>query len=228
MRYIVVPREKMFKRTPFHVKVLASLICLMFTFAFINQMKQFQPSPDNEFAEIDNEINHRLERIWEAQIESDLRNQVPGLGDYGVAVNLTGEAGERAEKDIATLSLNEELSKHMSYHRLPPDPRHEMCKTIKYPSNLPTTSVIIVFFNEPYSVLVRTVHSILDTVETKGILKEIIIVDDGSSLPELKTKLEYYVNTKLPKIVKLLRLPERLVCVVSFNDIKMMMMMKLA
>lgn len=198
----------LFKRTPFHVKVIGSLVCLMFTFAFINQVKQLTPE------DVDNEIHHRLERVWEAQIETDLRNQVPGLGDYGVAVNLTGEAGERAEKDIATLSMNEELSKHLSYHRLPPDPRHELCKNVEYPNKLPTTSVIIVFFNEPYSVLVRTVHSILDTVETKGILTEIIIVDDGSSLPELKTKLEYYVNTKLPKTVKLLRLPERLVLMI--------------
>lgn len=194
----------MLRRSPFHVKVIASLVCLMFTFALITQVRQ--PVED-----LDNAIHHRLERVWEAQIESDLRNQVPGLGNFGVAVNLTGTAGEQAEKDIATLSMNEELSKHLSYHRLPPDPRHELCKTFEYRQKLPTTSVVIVFFNEPYSVLVRTVHSILDTVHTKNILKEVIIVDDGSNLPELKTKLEYYVNTKLPKTVKLLRLPERLV-----------------
>ena len=53
------------------------------------------------------------------------------------------------------------------------------CKYWQYPSKLPMTSVILVFHNEGWSTLVRTVHSIVN-MTPKDILQEVVMVDDKS------------------------------------------------
>uniref|UniRef100_A0A182QIX5 Polypeptide N-acetylgalactosaminyltransferase n=1 Tax=Anopheles farauti TaxID=69004 RepID=A0A182QIX5_9DIPT len=147
--------------------------------------------------------------LYERLILADLAKQRPGLGNNGEGVELTGDAKELGEKQLATIALNEELSEHLSYNRTPPDGRHPACKRKHYDlSNLPSTSVIIIFYNEPYSVLLRTVHSVLNTADAR-LLREIILVDDGSTNVELKGKLDYYVRTRLPPKVKVLRQRQR-------------------
>lgn len=54
------------------------------------------------------------------------------------------------------------------------------CKYWTYPEQLPRTSVIIVFHNEGWSSLLRTVHSILNRTPPQ-FLEEILLVDDFSS-----------------------------------------------
>ena len=68
---------------------------------------------------------------------------------------------------------------------------------------MPTTSVVIVFHNEAWTTLLRTIHSIM-LRSPRELLEEIILVDDASEQEHLGHKLEEYVS-KLPVPVHVFR-----------------------
>jgi Glycosyl transferase family 2 len=151
---------------------------------------------------------------YELEIQRDLKKQQedPDLGADGKIAHLKDPDDiEMGEKQLAKIALNEELSNHISYNRTLLDSRHPACRKKTYDISLlesTKASVIIIFFNEPYSVLIRTVHSTINT-SPPSLLKEVILVDDGSSNIELKHKLDYYVKTRFSDKVKVLRLKNR-------------------
>ncbi|KAK3108799.1 hypothetical protein FSP39_016001 [Pinctada imbricata] len=77
------------------------------------------------------------------------------------------------------------------------------CSRKTYPSDLPLVSVIIPFRNEALSVLLRTVHSIINTTPQQNLV-DIILVDDGSTDDDVKSVLEVHVKGMTK--VKILRL----------------------
>uniref|UniRef100_A0A667X890 Polypeptide N-acetylgalactosaminyltransferase n=1 Tax=Myripristis murdjan TaxID=586833 RepID=A0A667X890_9TELE len=78
------------------------------------------------------------------------------------------------------------------------------CRDKVYPLALPSASVVICFFNEALSALLRTVHSVLDRTPA-FLLHELILVDDFSELEDLKEDLERYVREELKGKVHLVR-----------------------
>lgn len=57
---------------------------------------------------------------------------------------------------------------------------HHRCAAKKYPEDLPTVSVVLIYLDEALSVIKRAVRSIIDKTPAR-LLQEIILVDDHSS-----------------------------------------------
>lgn len=105
-------------------------------------------------------------------------------------------------------AFNMLISNRLGYHRDIPDTRDPKCAKKIYPTELPLASIVICFYNEAFSALLRTVHSVLDRTPP-NLLQEIVLVDDNSELDDLKEPLVDYINENLPNKVKLVRNKQR-------------------
>lgn len=117
-------------------------------------------------------------------------------GEYGRATRLTLTSEEKKEEEasVERYAINIFISDKISLHRHIQDNRMHECKAKKYNiRRLPTTSVVIAFYNEAWSTLLRTIHSVLETTPAV-LLKDIILVDDFSDRGYLKSQLAQYIS----------------------------------
>nr|XP_023831765.1 polypeptide N-acetylgalactosaminyltransferase 12 isoform X3 [Salvelinus alpinus] len=131
------------------------------------------------------------------------------LGEMGRAVklNLVGEEKRKEEESINKHQINTYVSDLVSLHRSLPERWNPLCKDQKYDyRSLPSTSVVIAFYNEAWSTLLRTVHSVLETSPDR-LLREVVLVDDYSDRAHLKEPLENYISSL--KKVHLIRARKR-------------------
>uniref|UniRef100_A0A8C5E155 Polypeptide N-acetylgalactosaminyltransferase 9 n=1 Tax=Gouania willdenowi TaxID=441366 RepID=A0A8C5E155_GOUWI len=156
-------------------------------------------------------ILHRLEKL-----EDVVYNQLNGLakpmglvegpgglGQGGAAATL-GEESHDGEGKYEEYGYNAQLSDRISLDRSIPDYRPKKCKQLTYPEDLSQISVVFIFVNEALSVILRSVHSVVNHTPAH-LLKEIILVDDNSDSVELKFNLDQYVNKRYPGLVKIVR-----------------------
>ncbi|XP_042347387.1 LOW QUALITY PROTEIN: polypeptide N-acetylgalactosaminyltransferase 6 [Plectropomus leopardus] len=123
--------------------------------------------------------------------------------------HMSPEDEKEKEEGMTRHCFNQFASDRISLSRgLGDDTRPPECVERKFRRcpPLPNTSVIIVFHNEAWSTLLRTVYSVLHT-SPAILLKEIILVDDASVAEHLKSQLEDFVQQL--KIVRVVRQPER-------------------
>ncbi|XP_036149745.1 putative polypeptide N-acetylgalactosaminyltransferase 9 isoform X2 [Monomorium pharaonis] len=113
--------------------------------------------------------------------------------------NMSAQTKKLVDDGWLNNAFNQYASDLISVHRSLPDPRDQWCKESgRYLKDLPPTAVIICFHNEAWSVLLRTVHSVLDR-SPEHLIQEIILVDDFSDMPHLKRQLEDYMMN-YPKV----------------------------
>lgn len=116
-----------------------------------------------------------------------------GPGEMGVPVEidqskLSAEELREYERGVERFAFNAFVSDMISVHRSLPDVRHEDCRRIQYQAPARRASIIMCFHNEAWSVILRSVHSIIDR-SPPYLLKEIILVDDFSSFGQSIDKI---------------------------------------
>jgi len=130
-----------------------------------------------------------------------------GPGEKGEAHHTQHEQEEEVEEAVNEYGMNIVASNEISLDRSIPDTRLDECKYWHYPSDLPKASVVIVFHNEGRSVLLRTIHSVIN--RTPGqFLEEVLLVDDFSDKEDLGQGLKSYIKI-FRGTVRLIRNSER-------------------
>lgn len=128
-------------------------------------------------------------------------------GENGKAVTIPPEKEALMKEKFKLNQFNLLASDMISFNRSLTDVRLEGCKSKIYPKLLPSTSIVIVFHNEAWSTLLRTVWSVINR-SPRPLLKEVILVDDASEREHLGRQLEDYV-AKLPVPVHVFRTEKR-------------------
>lgn len=137
-----------------------------------------------------------------------LRSAFNRPGDHGVPYSVSG-----VDTQVGTYGMNMAVSDRIPMDRIvpgksilcldinmsnsissiSPDFRHAECPKWHYPEKLPTASVVVVFHNEGFTTLMRTVHSVLLRSPRRH-LREVLLVDDYSDRSPLKSNLEQYIE----------------------------------
>ncbi|XP_066574222.1 N-acetylgalactosaminyltransferase 7 isoform X3 [Amia ocellicauda] len=126
-----------------------------------------------------------------------------GPGEGAKPFVLGSDYKDSIQASIKEFGFNMVASEMISLDRSISDLRHEECKYWHYDENLLTSSIIIVFHNEGWSTLMRTVHSVIKRTPRRY-LAEIVLIDDFSNKAHLKERLEEYIK-QWNGLVKLFR-----------------------
>ncbi|XP_026986983.1 polypeptide N-acetylgalactosaminyltransferase 13 isoform X4 [Sagmatias obliquidens] len=154
-----------------------------------------------------NKCDDKKERSLLPALRAVISRNQEGPGEMGKAVLIPKDDQEKMKELFKINQFNLMASDLIALNRSLPDVRLEGCKTKVYPDELPNTSVVIVFHNEAWSTLLRTVYSVINR-SPHYLLSEVILVDDASERDFLKLTLDNYVkNLEVP--VKIIRMEER-------------------
>ncbi|KRZ16332.1 Polypeptide N-acetylgalactosaminyltransferase 3 [Trichinella zimbabwensis] len=136
-----------------------------------------------------------------------MKSKSLGAGEMGSPVIIQSSMQSEVKARFKENQFNVVASERISLNRTLPDYRSSACRSIKYEKISLKTSVVIVFHNEAWSTLLRTVQSVINR-SFVDYLEEIILVDDASAKDELITLVESYLKT-IPVAHTLIRLPQR-------------------
>lgn len=166
-----------------------------------------QESDDEKFSNMN---SHNEDRVIKLQKYSVHESSNSLSSDIGMI--RSPEDKRIKEEGNKKHSFNLLISNRIGSHRDIPDTRHPLCKnqTEEFEAiKLPKASIIVCFYNEALSALLRTVYSILDRTPD-SLIREILLIDDFSEERDIKFNLLRIIKTDFSNgKVKLLRTPGR-------------------
>lgn len=146
-------------------------------------------------------------REWSQPQRSYPNDLVAGTGENGTAFSGIPSADPRVQRLMEEYGYNMLATERMPLQRTLPDYRCGECQRQEHPAELPAASIILSFHNEAWSLIFRSVQSIIDR-SPHQLIEEIILVDDASTWTVLNRPLADYVEM-LPVPVKLIRTQTR-------------------
>jgi len=164
-----------------------------------------EDEPDEESGDKWDKYPRHFLRSWTKARIVPKQKGMPG--EMGKSVQIPSDQEEEKKEKFKINQFNLMASEMISLNRSLQDVRLSQCRSKVYPSLLPTTSIVIVFHNEAWTTLLRTIHSIINR-SPKELVEEVILVDDASEHDHLGSKLEDYVS-QLPIPVHVLRTGKR-------------------
>ncbi len=171
------------------------LILIVFVFFYANDSSVDQASSNSQIRQklsifnhddkLNNNDNENRFKAKRARINAETyKTPAPCVGcpgENGRPVYLTDEENKGIEEVYKKEFFNLRVSDKVSLWRSIPDARDHSCKSIQYPDDLPTASVIFIFKNERWSSILRSVYSVINR-SPRHLLKEVILVDDLSDI----------------------------------------------
>jgi Glycosyl transferase family 2 len=116
-------------------------------------------------------------------LEFHQRLNLTNPGHLGEPVELGKDLPEDIQGEIdqsnSEFKFNEFVSRLIPLDRELRDMRQGTCRNATYLSDLPKASIILAFYNEPFSMIMRTIYSVLKRSPPE-LIEEIILVDDCS------------------------------------------------
>ncbi|XP_033359176.1 N-acetylgalactosaminyltransferase 7 [Bombus vosnesenskii] len=203
MRIVQLRRNRLFS-------IIICSIFLLYTLYIV--INFFSDKPINNFKEYWSDSLKSVKRV--PVLSKELGNFElkhvsirSGPGEGGKPYILRDDQQNDVQQSEIDYGMNMVCSDEISLDRSILDTRMPECKHWNYPEVLPRTSVIVVFHNEGWSVLLRTVHSVINRTPPQ-FLEEILLVDDFSDKDNLKGDLDSYIERWEGK-VKLIRNDKR-------------------
>ncbi|XP_056282133.1 polypeptide N-acetylgalactosaminyltransferase 16 [Pseudoliparis swirei] len=120
--------------------------------------------------------------------------QLQLMGVFDEKAYMAGKQLAPGDDPYREHAFNLQESDRLGSERSVRDTRHYRCASLTYDTDLPSTSVIITFYNEARSTLLRTIKSVL-LRSPPSLIQEIILIDDFSSDSE-----DCQLLSQIPKV----------------------------
>lgn len=208
--------QRQFSRKSKVVILVIIFVYVYILYSYLKLSSDNQSSIKTKYSSFHCENNSTLEN-HPMQLDDGITNEtkryielleLTNPGENGDAIilpkNLPNEIQEKIDEGNKIDGCNSFLSSFVSLNRKLPDVRPKECKQEIF-TNLPKASVIIGFHNEVWSVLLRTVHSVINN-SPLHLIEEIILIDDASYRGSFMIPISLTCTKKLT--IQYFRLPD--------------------